>query len=118
MNAYQNTNPITLAALADLPAWVAYRLEARTPGGKKTKVPYVGTQAKAQAGAGPWLTRSKAESAAWVLLLAGGEGGIGIEFSTLPCGRALGGLDLDSCRDPVTGAIEPWASEVIDAFAS
>ena len=118
MNAYQNTDLITLESLAALPVWVAYRLEARTPGGKKTKVPYVGTQAKAQAGAGPWLTRSKAESAAWVLLLAGGEGGIGIEFTTLPCGRALGGIDLDACRDPVTGEIAPWASEVIATFAS
>ena len=118
MNAYQNTDPITLATLAALRVWVAWRLEARTPGGKKTKVPYVGTQDKAQAGAGPWLTRSKAEHTARALLRDGGEGGIGIEFTTLPCGRALGGLDLDSCRDPVTGAIEPWASEVIDAFAS
>ena len=120
VNTYQppDTNPITLATLAALRVWVAWRLEARTPGGKKTKVPYVGTQAKAQAGGGPWLTRSKAESAAWVLLLAGGEGGIGIEFTTLPCGRALGGIDLDACRDPVTGEIAPWASEVIATFAS
>jgi hypothetical protein len=118
MNAHQNTDPITLATLADLLIWVAWRMEARTPGGKRTKVPYVGTQAKAKAGTGPWMTRSKAEYAARALLREGGEGGVGIEFTTLPCGRALGGIDLDSCRDSVTGAIEPWASEVIDAFAS
>ena len=118
MNAHQNTNPITIATLADMPIWVAWRQEARTPGGKKTKVPYVGTSAKAKAGTGPWMTRSKAEYAARALLREGGEGGIGIEFTTLPCGRALGGIDLDSCRDSVTGAIEPWASEVIDAFGS
>ena len=110
--------PVTLASLCDERVWVAWRLEARTAGGKKSKIPYIGTQAKAQADAGPWLTRSKAESAAQALLRDGGEGGVGVEFTTLPCGRALGGIDLDACRYPVTGEIEPWASEVIATFAS
>lgn len=28
------------------------------------------------------------------------------------------GIDLDKCRDPDTGAIEPWAQEIIDAMDS
>src|SRR4051794_17109667 len=28
------------------------------------------------------------------------------------------GIDLDGCRDPTTGEIEPWALEIIRAFAS
>jgi primase-polymerase (primpol)-like protein len=28
------------------------------------------------------------------------------------------GIDLDNCRDPLTGEIAPWAQEMIDRFAS
>jgi hypothetical protein len=28
----------------------------------------------------------------------------------------LGGIDLDTCRDPKTGEIAPWAQEIIDRF--
>jgi putative hemolysin len=28
------------------------------------------------------------------------------------------GIDLDSCRDPETGKIEPWAKEIIDYFST
>ena len=31
---------------------------------------------------------------------------------------SLGGVDLDTCRDPATGGIEPWATEVIARVGS
>ena len=31
-------------------------------------------------------------------------------------GPGLVGIDLDHCRDPQTGALEPWAQEIIDAL--
>jgi putative DNA primase/helicase len=30
--------------------------------------------------------------------------------------RRYGGIDLDTCRDPETGTIEPWAAEIIQRF--
>jgi hypothetical protein len=49
----------------------------------------------------------------------GAGGGIGIMLGAglLP-DYSLGGLDLDRCRDPRTGAIAPWARALIRAFGS
>ena len=49
----------------------------------------------------------------------GSGGGVGLQFGPVQ-GQdyALGGIDLDTCRDPVTGAIEPWALEVITRVGS
>ncbi|MGH9380857.1 MAG: DUF5906 domain-containing protein [Thermoanaerobaculia bacterium] len=33
-------------------------------------------------------------------------------------GEGLGGVDLDSCRNPDTGAIAPWAQELLDRFGT
>ena len=40
-----------------------------------------------------------------------------------PCGivftgDGLGGVDLDACRDPASGKIAPWATEIIEYFAT
>ena len=51
----------------------------------------------------------------WVTRVA--ADGVGLMFDlvgeTLVCG-----VDLDTCRDPISGAIEPWAQAVIDRFAT
>ena len=44
-------------------------------------------------------------------------GGIGLQLGDLGDGRALGGVDLDSCRDS-GGLFEPWALEVMDLIGS
>ncbi len=41
--------------------------------------------------------------------------GLGFVFSD---NDPYAGIDLDRCRDPETGVIEPWAIEIIDAFDS
>jgi hypothetical protein len=43
---------------------------------------------------------------------AGKADGIGVALK----GRNLGGVDLDHCRDPETGMIEPWAKERLQQF--
>ncbi|MBE0532990.1 MAG: hypothetical protein IH626_19380 [Rhodospirillales bacterium] len=43
------------------------------------------------------------------------DGGIGFVFKK---DDDLGGVDLDTCRDPMTGELTPWAQEVVDDFAS
>jgi putative DNA primase/helicase len=44
-----------------------------------------------------------------------GAAGVGYEFAD-SCPFA--GIDLDKCRDPQTGVIEPWARTIIDRLAS
>lgn len=101
--------------LATAPQWCAWREERR--GGSWTKVPYTSPGDKARSNdPTAWLTRVKADAVASVLpcerhkgvgLFLGGDGETG-----------LGGIDLDSCLDPGTGQLEPWAAEVLARFPS
>jgi hypothetical protein len=112
--------PCTLDDLASAPRWVAWQTETPEGRPKPTKMPY------APAGSGyakaddarTWGTREAAETRAARLPRPFDAGGVGFELGDLGNGRAIGGLDLDSCRDPETGSIEPWAAEVIRRFGS
>ncbi len=106
--------PITLAALAPLPCWVAWQVEHDPERLDSTKVPYIGIGRKAEANARAWITRSQAEEIGKGLPKPYGIGGIGIEFTTLGDGRRIAGVDFDVCRDPDTGEIEAWALELIE----
>lgn len=111
--------PITLAALAARPVWVAWQNEIRSGTNKPTKVPYTTARYRARAdNPSTWKPRAAAEAIAALLPRPLALGGVGIEFCALNDGRNTGGVDLDSCRDPATGTIEPWAMAVIDRFAS
>jgi putative DNA primase/helicase len=113
--------PITLDVLAPLPFWVAWRVEKRGEEGKPTKVPYsprYNGYAKADKPS-TWGSRAAAESRAAALDKPYGLGGIGLEFTELVgIGKRIGGIDLDTCRDPDIGVFDPWAREVIDRFTS
>jgi putative DNA primase/helicase len=93
------------------PQWVAWRNEKRK--GKFTKVPYVAPRLRAEADdSTTWLTHDRAAELA-AIIISGSGGGIGIELGS--CGEVwLAGIDLDTCRDPCTGLIEPWAMSVLD----
>jgi putative DNA primase/helicase len=111
--------PITLAALAPRPLWVAWQTQERDPGGPATKVPYAprnGHQARAD-DPRTWGTRAAAEARAGRLPKPFGIGGIGIEFGELTDGISLGGVDLDSCRS-ADGTLEPWAVEVLNRLGT
>jgi putative DNA primase/helicase len=104
---------ITLAELSGRPIWVGWRTEIRD--GRPTKVPYDpvgGRKARANDPA-TWATHDKA--ARWAATNRGD--GVGIELSNIG-DTSLGGVDLDTCRDKDTGAVEPWAEEVISRFDS
>jgi hypothetical protein len=100
-----------LAELKDRPQWVAWRYERRK--GKWTKVPVncrTGDYAKST------------DSATWVgfteaLLYYRAKGLDGIGYVPLPEDR-LAFCDLDECRDPLTGAVEPWAAAIVTELAS
>ncbi|MFN7004536.1 MAG: phage/plasmid primase, P4 family [Roseinatronobacter sp.] len=104
------------AAIDAARLWVAWREDDRN--GKPTKVPYCGPHRMARANApDTWLTRDAAQRVAASVLPGGQRGGVGLMLGNY-AGDLLGGVDLDSCYDVATGALEPWAAEVIDRFAS
>ncbi|MBX6747299.1 MAG: hypothetical protein IRY87_35155, partial [Acetobacteraceae bacterium] len=106
----------TLDALATVPRWVAWQTQDRK--GKPSKVPHApgGGLAKADTPA-TWGMRAQAEERAAALPRPYGTGGVGIMLGD-HAGLALGGIDLDTCRDPATGTLEPWATEVVERFGS
>lgn len=107
---------ITLASLAPRSLWVAWQTELRPRGKKPTKVPYKpGSRSRAMADKPEtWGTRAQAEARALTLPKPYGTGGVGLELGPLSDGRHLSGIDLDTCRDPETGAIAGWAQAIID----
>ena len=107
------------AEVAALPRWVGWRNESRA--GRPTKVPRDarrGGNAKADDPA-TWADRARAE--AWAREhVNGAGGGIGLQLGAVAeqPGVSLGGVDLDACRDPATGALQPWAMEVVGELRS
>jgi putative DNA primase/helicase len=107
-----------LSSLVDFvtsPQWVAWRNEMRD--GKLAKVPYCAPNRQAEADdASTWLPHDQAVVISDAIVNGSG-GGIGIELGQ--CGEAwIAGIDLDTCRDPVSGIVEPWATEVIERLNS
>jgi putative DNA primase/helicase len=104
--------------LVDRPVWVAWRGEPN-PGKVPTKIPYRGIGRKAASNAPKtWLTFAQAEAVAGAAGFLGEHGlggGVGIMLGPV---AGLIGVDLDTCRDPETGEIEPWAAEVIERLGS
>ena len=82
-------------------------------------MPYTpGTTRKAEADdPATWGIRSAAQATADRLPKPFGAGGVGIELGELGNGLALGGIDLDTCRDPA-GTLAPWAAEILAEFAT
>jgi primase-polymerase (primpol)-like protein len=99
--------------LTERPQWVCWRLEERD--GKPTKVPYTpGTARRASStDLMTWTTFDQALAA-----YEAGEPpyhGVGFVFCSAD---PFVGIDLDKCRDPESGEVEPWAQNIIDTFAA
>jgi hypothetical protein len=109
---------ITLSVLTTLPRWVVWRPELK--GSRVTKVPKspktLGDAASTRSH--DWGTYAEAEAADKRLPPSKhGPGGIGLILGD-HLSKAIGGVDLDACRDPTTGIIEPWARDVLDRLAT
>jgi putative DNA primase/helicase len=94
--------------LTERPQWVCWRLETRD--GKPTKVPYTpGTERRASTtDLMTWATFDEALAA-----YESGEppyDGIGFVFCSAD---PFVGIDLDDCRNSESGAVEPWARDII-----
>jgi len=95
--------------LRERASFVAWKLEERDGG--LTKIPYdakIGRKASST-DSRTWATFREVLEA----LEAGGYDGAGYVFSS---GDPYAGIDLDDCRDPQDGTIEPWAKKIIDAL--
>ena len=105
--------PLTLADLAPQPFWVGWRQEKRD--GRLTKIPYDPIRGAWAATDDPttWTTRDQAEF--WAIREHGG--GVGIMFTEIGS-ASLAGIDLDTCRNPDTEEVEPWAQEIVDRFGT
>lgn len=97
------------AALREIPRWVMWTNIQRTkPNGKKVwaKMPQTVDGAPASStNASTWSTFDDVADT----LIMGGFDGIGLVL-----GEGLHGIDLDDCRDPVTGELSELAAEVLD----
>jgi putative DNA primase/helicase len=97
---------ITLDDLADLPIWGSWRNQ------NGVKVPYSidGRRASTTNPHG-WSTRAEAAR----YRRRGEQEAINLTETPYGC---LCGLDLDSCLDQQTGALDPWAQSIIDDLAT
>lgn len=118
--AVESSIGFTLDGLADSIQWVVWGDVTRDD--KTTKVPF--NPAHPQWGAKAndrttWGTRSAALKAV-PQMKGDGKRGVGLQLGIVDGSDRLriGGVDLDSCLDPDTGALEPWAAAVIDRLGS
>lgn len=88
------------------PQWVLYKLETR--GDRVTKIPYQPNGFKAESTNPATWSDCQAVMTAYIGNLS--FNGIGFVFTDED---PYVGIDLDKCRDPVTGDVEPWASEIL-----
>jgi putative DNA primase/helicase len=93
--------PAALAPLVALPRWVLWQWE-KTSKGKWTKVPYQPSGRKA-------ASDDPATWSGYDAALAAVDRFDGIGFMMADHGA----FDIDDCRDPETGAIHPFATELI-----
>jgi hypothetical protein len=103
--------PVALAPLGAMPNWVVWRL-TKNGSGKWTKPPFQSQFPSRLARnnvAATWSSHAAAVEA-----VKNGEGdGIGFVLT----GTDIVAIDLDHCRDPKTGQIDPWAQAIIDQAA-
>jgi len=90
--------------LKKIPNWILWRNECRS-GDRPTKLPYQVSGKLA----------SSTDPATWNDINAVAEveanySGLGFVF---PLDRTLTGIDLDGCRDPETGTVQPWAKQIV-----
>jgi putative DNA primase/helicase len=92
------------------PQWVCW-IYALNEKGKWTKQPY-SPQTGRRASHSELMTWSTFEEVLKAYK-AGGYDGVGFMFCS---GDPYTGIDLDGCRDPESGEIEPWAAQIIQTF--
>ena len=100
-------------ALKDRKQWVVWRLVPKKSETKPTKIPYNAVTGGLASSTNPetWSTFEAASAR----FARGGYSGIGFTFDY---DDPYAGIDLDHCRNPETGAIEPEAQAIITRLNS
>jgi hypothetical protein len=99
------------AELLALPQWVLWKLERRDD--NTTKIPYQPNGMKADST--NRATWSDFQTVVRAFLKNPDYSGVGFVFSA---NDSYVGIDLDKCRDPVTGDVEPWAAAVLGRIST
>lgn len=102
------------AELAKRPQWVAWKLVSREGEPKPTKVPYDARTGRHASTTDPRTWASFEEAAAFC---ASHDWASGVGY-VLSADDPYVGVDLDACRDPRSGRIEPWAKAIVKRLAS
>jgi hypothetical protein len=116
-----STQTVKLPDVSAIPAelkarkqWVVWKYEQRD--GKETKVPYVpSSPVNRRASPTDPSTWSSFSDAISRLRADPSLHGVGFVFSSED---PFAGIDLDKCRDPESGEIEPWALKIISSLHS
>jgi putative DNA primase/helicase len=92
--------------LQGLTQFVVWKLEPRNEGGKLSKIPYDARTGRRASSTNPqtWAAFDIALNA----FSTGDYDGIGFVFA-----NGYSGVDLDKCRDPVSGEIASWALDIV-----
>ena len=102
------------AELARRPQWVVWKLTSREGEPKPTKVPYAPRTGRMASTTDPSTWASFEEAAAFC---ASNEWASGVGY-VLSSDDPYVGIDLDACRDPRTGRLEPWAKAIVKRLNS
>lgn len=108
----------------DAAAWCAWRSEPNASTGRPTKKPYKRINMLASStDARTWITKAEAEKIAanpsFIAGAANGMCGVGIFLGDETiANEVLLGFDLDTCIDPTTGELAPWAARVLEVIES
>lgn len=94
--------------LARRPQWVAWKLTPRAGETKPTKVPYSARTGRLASTTDPGTWSTFEEAAAYCA--REDLSGVGYVLSS---DDPYVGVDLDGCRDPASGKIQPWAKAVM-----
>jgi hypothetical protein len=100
--------PTALAPFVKLPNWVLWRWQLNNKG-KWTKVPY-------QRGGAYARSTDPATWTSYTTLLDSLPQFDGIGFCLY--GTDFASFDIDDCRDPTTGAVDPWAVDLVRGSAA
>jgi putative DNA primase/helicase len=96
--------------LKERPQWIVWRFEKRD--GKYTKVPFSAWK-NTRASSTDLLTWTTFEAAYTIYRTDERYRGVGFMFCS---GDPFVGIDLDNCRDPLSGELESWAQDVLDKY--
>jgi primase-polymerase (primpol)-like protein len=99
------------ASLAERDQWICWRYEIR--GGQTTKIPYIPGRDRRASTTDNMTWRSLDGALNAYQRQEPPYAGIGFVFSS---GDPFVGVDIDSCRNPQSGALEPWAKKIVEKF--